>query len=275
MTRYLTIVVAALFALMTALLIHGHNNAIRDANRLVTDGKLYSLTDGEQKALEAQLNNLVKAANISEPILINHLYEKNALNVYVTVPEVTQRSVTRGNSAFVRGRDILYIDDAHFLLGTRKIFEKPQDVAEAAVFGSLKAYTVFVLAHELCHRQSSGSFQGGDVQQEYAADACAVRTLNTAYGSNSSAWTDVPVEDETNEHESGNLESVAPYFQDLFHGLGLIAEHLLDNDFSVVSSGEAHPIFFDRMQRVVDQVEKLTPAYESVLGPGQSRLYAW
>jgi hypothetical protein len=262
----LILVVASILAIMAALLLRGRNNAVRDVNRLVTKAKLYSLTDDERKALDVQLANLLKAAKITEPVNINHLYEENALNVYVTVPEDTRGSVARGNSAFVKGRDILFIDDAHFVLGTHKIFEKPRDDAEAAVFRSLRAYTVFVLAHEICHRESAGRSSGGDVQEEYAADSCAVRTLNTAYGSAHSSWTDASVQGETTDYDPANLESVSPYFQDLFHGLGFIAEHLLDNDFSVVSAGEAHPIFFDRMQRVVDQVEKLTPVDKSVLG---------
>jgi hypothetical protein len=262
----LILAVTSILAIMAALLLHGSNNVIRDVNRLVTGAKLYSLTDEERKALEVQLSNLLKAAKINEPVNINHLYEKNALNVYVTVPEDTRGSITRGNSAFVKERDILFIDDAHFLLGTHKIFEKPRDVAEAAVYSSLRAYTVFVLAHEICHRGIGGHSSGGDVQEEYAADSCAVRTLNAAYGSAQSSWTDASVQGETADDGTANLESVSPYFQDLFHGLGFIAEHLLDNDFSVVSAGEAHPIFFDRMQRVVDQVEKLTPSNESVLG---------
>src|ERR1700733_9903873 len=189
----LIVVVVPILALMLVLILHGRNSVIRDVNRLVTSGKLYRLTNDEREALELQLGRLIKAAKINKPVKINSLYEKDALNVYLTVPEDSHGIVTRGNSAFVKGRDILLIDDAHFLLGTRKIFEKPTDEAEAALFKTLRAYTVFVLAHEICHREAHRRLWGGDVQEEYEADSCAIRTLNSLYGSDQSPWTNAAV----------------------------------------------------------------------------------
>jgi hypothetical protein len=262
----LIVVVVLILALMLVLILHGRNSVIRDVNRLVTSGKLYRLTNDEREALDLQLGRLIKAANINKTVKINSLYEKDALNVYMTVPEESHGIVTRGNSAFVKGRDILLIDDAHFLLGTRKIFEKPTDEAEAALFKTLRAYTVFVLAHEICHREAHRRLWGGDVQEEYEADSCAIRTLNSLYGSDQSPWTDAAVNGDEESGAPVNLESVPLYFQDLLNGLTFLATHLLDNDFPVVSGGEAHPIFFERMQRIVDQLEKLTPLRDSTLG---------
>lgn len=262
----LILVVVGILALMVALIIHGRNKVIRDVNRLVTNGQLYRLTNDEREAIDVQLSRLIKAANVNKPVKVNGLYEKGALNIYVTVHQESLGIVTTGNSAFVKGRDIVFIDDAHFLLGTRRIFEKPTDEAEAALFRVLRAYTVFVLAHEICHREAHRRLWGGDAQEEYEADSCAIRKLNSLYGSDQSPWTDVIVKGDEESGASANLESVPLYFQDLLHGLNFVATHLLDNDFSVVSGGEAHPIFFDRMQRIVDQMEKLTPIRDNALG---------
>lgn len=163
----LIFVVLLILALMLALILHGQNKVVRDVNRLVINGKLYSLTNDEREALDVQLSRLIKAANINKPVKINSLYEKDALNVYMTVPEGAHGIVTRGNSAFVKDWDILFIDDAHFLLGTRRIFGKPTDEAEAALFKALRGYTVFVLAHEICHREARRRLWGGDAQEEY------------------------------------------------------------------------------------------------------------
>jgi len=259
----LNFVVVLILALMLALILHGPNKVVRDVNQLVTNGKLYSLTNDERQALEVQLSHLTKAASINEPVRINSLYERDALNVYVTVPEVSHGIVTRGNSAFVKGRDILFIDDAHFLLGTRRIFEKPTDEAEAALFKTLRAYTVFVLAHEICHREAPRRLWGGNAQEEYEADSCAIRNLNSLYGSDQSPWTDAAVMRDEEPGAPANLASGPLYFEDLLNSLNFVATHLLDNDFPVVSGGEAHPIFFDRMQRIVDQIEKLTPVRDN------------
>ena len=80
------------------------------------------------------------AETMARMLVEQGLYEKEALNVYVIIPEESHEIVTRGNSAFVKGRDILFIDDAHFLLGTCRIFEKPTDEAEAALIETQHGY---------------------------------------------------------------------------------------------------------------------------------------
>jgi len=93
----LILVVVVILALMVTLILHGRNKVVRDVNRLVTNGQLYSLTNDEREAIDVQLSRLIKAANINKPVRINSLYEKDALNVYVTVHEESHGIVTRGN----------------------------------------------------------------------------------------------------------------------------------------------------------------------------------
>lgn len=265
----LVLVVVSVFALMLLLIFHGRDKTVRDVDSLVAKGSLYTLDSDERKALEAQISALLKTAKIDKPLRINSPYDSRSLNVYVTIAEHPNASVTKGNSAFVKGKDIVFIDDAHFLLGEHRIFDRASDEAEAALFGALRAYTVFVLAHEICHRQSHGErwWSHSDAEEEYAADSCAIKLLGSLYGSQASRWTgDTTTSDQGSPDSGSDLEAVPPYFRDLLHGLNFIATDLLDNNFSVVSSGEAHPIFFERMQRIVDQMEKLLGGRDSILG---------
>lgn len=268
-TWRLALFVAAIFALMVWVIFQARNRAVRDVDSLVANGRLYALDTGEREALETQVSALLNAAGIKKPVRINTRYQTGSLNVYVTVPDQSNPSVAKGNSAFVSGKDILLIDNAHFLLGERRIFDRASDEAEEALFGALRAYTVFVLAHELCHRPTHQrpSFLRSDPEEEYAADACAVTLLNSLYGPGKFPWNATVSENaQASSDDIPHLESVSPYFKDLLNALNFIATDLLDNTFSVVSVGEAHPIFFERMQRILDQMEKLFAGHESPLG---------
>jgi hypothetical protein len=266
----LVLFVVLIFALMLLMIVHGGNNVVRNVNSLVAGGRLYALDTDERNELENQISALLKTARIDKPLRINSRYDSESLNVYVTVADQSNPSVTKGNSAFVKSKDILFIDNAHFLFGQRRIFDSTSHEAEAPLFAALRAYTVFVLAHELCHREAhTGRWlpHSDHPEEEYAADSCAMTLLYSLYGSGASVWTGATLKtDQASSDPTPDLEAVQPYFRDLLHGLNFIATDLLDNNFPVVSGGEAHPIFFERMRRVVDQMERLFAGRASVLG---------
>ncbi len=246
----------SVFGLMVFAIFYAPDRSVALATSLLKNKDLYQISKVEMKNLDSVLDGLIQLAEIKKNVAVNEPYDPNKVNIYVIdKDEETQDTLLHGNAGYAKRSDILFIDSSYFHFGDQRVFEDAKDKLTQSVMAPIRVYTIFILAHELGHRQNTDgflSFAGFgstySYERERKADEFAVKLLIGLYQDNLRTQTaGIPKPISGLIGFSGETTALQYLVDHLSYSVALFSEDIFENPFPILSQSSSHPAYFSRM----------------------------
>ena len=250
---------------------------MKSINKAFSEKRLGSLQEPFETRLQEQVAWLVKAAGITDEVVVNNGVATTRLDVIVTTPDFFSLTYCgRGNAIYDPVLDTIFVD--YSLIVPEDMYLMGSDDGYSMVSPKTSdihyPYQNFILAHELGHRQnkkaksnsvpffdySAMSRDVGDWEDEAAADRFAVKTILN--GIVNLGPPKFQIYFDTLGFFELDLESISPIDHAAAEIVGavVIMSYVLlfsNSPYSPFHFDKNHPTFIDRTLAALERVEGL------------------